>query len=360
MSQNISGIMQRRNFLKTGAVISAWPAISPLAAARSVLPDSEVRKIKPPRLKEGDTLGLIAPGSFIDEGDLEESIDNLEDLGFKTYYTDRILERYGYLAGTDKLRAEDINHMFENEGVAGIVCARGGWGCNRILPMIDYDLIKKNPKVLVGYSDITSLHYGIYSQTGLVTFHGPVGISTFNNYSIEYLEKMLMGDSTGLELLSAEENQEKENKAYNIYTIAKGKAEGELIGGNLSISASLLGTPYDVDYKNKILYLEDIGEEPYRIDRMLTELLLAGKLDEVNGIVLGVFIDCEVKKHKPSFSESLTLKEVFIDRLAGLGVPVIHGLSFGHISNKFTLPFGNKAELDTEKQTITMLESSVI
>lgn len=351
--------MQRRNFLKTGALISAWPAINSIASSRSILPDTEVQKIKPPRLKEGDTIGLIAPGSFIDEGELVDSIENLEDMGFKTYHTDRILERYGYLAGIDKKRSEDINHMFENDDVAGIVCARGGWGCNRILPLIDYELIRKNPKVLVGYSDITSLLYGIYSQTGLVTFHGPVGISTFNDYSIGYMEKMLMEDSTGLELVSNEDDRKKENKAYKNYTIAKGTAEGELIGGNLSIAASLLGTPYDVDYKDKILYLEDVGEEPYRIDRMLTELLLAGKLDEVNGIALGVFVDCEVKTRNPSFSKSLTLKEVFIDRLAGLGVPVIYGLSFGHISNKFTLPFGSEAELDTEKQTITMLESSV-
>lgn len=351
--------MQRRNFLKTGALISAYPVISSLAAAKSFSQDSEVQKIKPPRLKEGDTIGLIAPASFIDESELEDSIKNLEELGFKVYHTDRILERYGYLAGTDKLRAEDINHMFENDEVAGIVCARGGWGCNRILPAIDYDLIKKNPKFLIGYSDITALLYGIYSQTGLVTFHGPVGISTFNDYSVGYLEKMMMGDCTGLELFSSEEDRENEDEAYKIYTLAKGTAEGELIGGNLSIVASLLGTPYDVNYKNKLLYLEDVGEEPYRIDRMLTELFLAGKLDEVNGIVLGVFLDCEVSKRKPSFSKSLTLKEVFIDRLAGLGVPVIHGLSFGHISNKFTLPFGINAKLDTDKQTITMLESSV-
>jgi muramoyltetrapeptide carboxypeptidase len=352
--------MFRRNFIKTGAIISAYPVVSQLAAARENFPNTETEKIKPPRLKRGDTIGLIAPGSYIDESELRESVENIEDLGFKTYYTDSILERYGYLAGTDKNRVEDINHMFENDEVAGIVCARGGWGCNRILPGLNYDLISNNPKVLVGYSDITSLMYGIYSQTGMVTFHGPVGISTFNDYSVEYLENMIMYDSTGLQLLSAEENLEKDNDAYSIYTVAAGKTEGELIGGNLSLVASLLGTPYDVDYKDKILYLEEIGEEPYRIDRMLTELMLAGKLDEVNGIVLGVFVDCEVKKHKPSFAKSLTLKEVFIDRLARLEIPVIYGLSFGHISSKFTLPFGSRAELDTAKQTITMLESSVV
>ena len=352
--------MIRRNFIKTGAIISAYPLLSQLYASRPAFPDASGQKIKPPRLKEGDTIGLIAPGSYIDESELEDSISNLEDMGFKTYHTDNILERYGYLAGTDKNRIDDVNHMFENKEVAGIVCARGGYGCNRILPDLDYELIRTNPKVLVGYSDITSLLYGIYSQTGLITFHGPVGISTFNDYSVNYLEDMIMKDSTGLELVSADESPEKDNDAYSIYTISNGKAEGELVGGNLSIIASLLGTPYDVDYKGKILYLEDIGEEPYRIDRMLTELLLAGKLGEVNGIALGVFVDCEVKKRKPSFEESLTLKEVLIDRLAGLGVPVIYGLSFGHISSKFTLPFGTRAELDTYKQTITMLESSVV
>jgi muramoyltetrapeptide carboxypeptidase len=352
--------MIRRNFIKTGAMISAYPFISRISAASISLQDSDRQKIKPPRLKPGDTIGLIAPGSYIDESELEDSISNLEDMGFKTYHTDNILERYGYLAGTDKNRIEDINQMFENDDVAGIVCARGGYGCNRILPGLDYDLIRTNPKVLVGYSDITSLLYGIYSQTGLITFHGPVGISTFNDFSVNYMEDMIMKDSTGLELVSAEENPGKDDDAYNIYTISKGRAVGELIGGNLSIATSLMGTPYDVDYRGKLLYLEDVGEEPYRIDRMLTELLLAGKLNEVNGIILGVFVDCEVKKKKPSFEESLTLKEVLIDRLATLGVPVIYGLSFGHISSKFTLPFGSRAELDTNKQTITMLESSVV
>ncbi len=352
--------MIRRNFLKTGAIISSYPFMSQISAAAAHSKDTPWQLIKAPRLKQGDTIGLIAPGSYIDESELEDSVSNLEDMGFKTYFTDNILERYGYLAGTDKNRTEDINHMFANDEVAGIVCARGGWGCNRILPDIDYDLIRANPKVLLGYSDVTSLLYGIYSQTGLVTFHGPVGISTFNDFSVNYLEKMIMNDSAGLKLLSAEENLEKDKDEYNIYTISNGKASGELIGGNLSIAASLLGTPYDVDYKGKILYLEDIGEEPYRIDRMLTELILAGKLNEVSGIILGVFIDCEVKKEKPSFDESLTLKEVLIDRLATLDVPVIYGLSFGHISSKFTLPFGTRAELDTDEQTITMLESSVL
>lgn len=351
--------MKRRQFLKSGAVISALPLVGQIEAAGLQKPKNETGNIKAPRLKQGDTIGLIAPGSYIDQSELEDSIRNLEELGFKTYFTDNILERYGYLAGTDRQRSEDINHMFGNDEVAGIVCTRGGYGCNRILPDLDYDLIRQNPKVLVGYSDITSLLYALYAQTGLVTFHGPVGISTFNEYSVDYLEKMMMSDSKGLQLLSAEANLKKDSDAYEIYTITKGKAQGDLIGGNLSIAASLLGTPYDVDYKDKILYLEDIGEEPYRIDRMLTELLLAGKLDEVSGIALGVFIDCEVKKNKPSFSKSLTLKEVFIDRLAGLGVPVVYGLSFGHISSKYTLPFGSRAELDTETRSITMLESSV-
>lgn len=352
--------MKRRDFLKSGALTAT--ALPVLGTAHFITTDnkSNLEKIKPPMLKEGDTIGIITPGSSIDEDELQDSIKNLEELGLKPYYTNNMLAKNAYLGGTDKQRADDINHMFANDNVDGIFCARGGYGCNRILPMIDYEMIKRNPKILGGYSDITALLYAITSQTGVVTFHAPVGISTFNEYSIDYIRKVLMSTKSPVELISAEEDEEREDEAYHKYVITSGTAEGELIGGNLSIAASLLGTPYDLDYKDKIVFLEDIGEEPYRIDRMLTELLLAGKLQEAAGIVLGVFVDCEVDEEEPSYSDSFTLKEVMFDRLQGLGIPVVYGLSFGHIKNKFTLPVGIKTKLDVDSYKLTLLESSVI
>lgn len=350
--------MKRKDFLKTTGLVSLSSFFNPgefLTKNRQI----QKTKIKPPVLKPGDTVGLISPGSSITESELENCISNLAKLELKTFFLDEILAKHGYLGGTDQQRANEINYMFADGNIKGIVAARGGYGCNRILPMLEYELIKNNPKALVGYSDITALLFALYSQSSLVSFHGPVGISTFNDYSIEYFRNSLMKNSTGIDLLSAKEDEQRDDEAYKIYVINEGLAEGELAGGNLSIAASLLGTPYDVDYRGKLLFFEDVGEEPYRIDRMITELLLAGKLQQAAGIALGVFIDCEIDDKKPAFKDSFTLKEVMFDRLGNLGVPVIYGLSFGHITNKFTIPFGINARLDTTNQKLTLLESCV-
>ncbi len=340
--------MDRRNFLKSASVLTA----AGLAGPQVLHSQSKktIENILPPRLKKGDTIGLIAPGSFINEDELQESVNNLENLGYKVKYSEKILSRYGYLGGADKIRAEEINNMFSDNSVDGIVCARGGYGCARILDMIDYNLIRKNPKVLTGYSDITALLYAIYSQTGLVCFHGPVGISTFNEFSTNYFTRALSGASSETELVSSAEDQK------DIYTIKSGRAEGILAGGNLSIVVSLMGTKYDIDPTGKILFLEEIGEEPYRIDRMLTQLILSGNLKNAAGIALGRFRKCDPKEEDKS---SFSLKEVLYDRLYELGIPVIYGLSFGHVTDKFTLPVGTKARLDTGRKKITLLDYSV-
>lgn len=314
--------------------------------------------LKPKRLKAGDTIGLIAPGSFITEDELRESIDNLSLLGFKTVYTDAILQRYGYLAGKDKQRADDLNMMFARLDVDGIVAARGGYGCSRILPYLDYNTILKNPKILIGYSDITALLYGIYAKTGVVTFHGPVGISTFNEFSVRNFNDILMSSKKSITLYNAVE--EKEKAELDVYPIVTGKGRGKLVGGNLSIVVSMIGTEYDVDYKDKIIFLEEVSEEPYRIDRMLTQMIEAGKFEQASGVMLGIFHDCEAKEKNPSFPKSLSLKEVLLDRLGNLKIPVIYGMSFGHVTNKFTLPFGIESELDSGDGVLKLLENAVI
>ncbi len=345
--------MRRRNFIKsvsTAAALTAIPKIYPAISPHS--------KIKPPRLKPGDTLGLIAPGSYISEEELKESKDNLEKLGYKVEFNERILSKSGYLAGTDDSRANEVNSMFANSKINGIVCARGGYGCARILPMLNYDLIKNNPKILIGYSDITALLNGIYSATGLITFHGPVGISSFNDFSVTYFNEVLVHPEEKLILINAKSEDEKEEN--KVTTILSGKCVGELVGGNLSLMNSMIGTKYDFNGDGKIIFLEEIGEEPYRIDRMLTQLIQSGKFDKAAGIAMGVFKDCEPKEKDPSFSTSFSLMEVLFDRLSNLNIPVIYGMSFGHVKNKFTIPIGIKAELDTINQTITLLENSVI
>ncbi len=351
--------MQRRIFITTLSLsaIASFLPLSKVFSSDEKLPTRNLI-IKPGKLNEGDTLGLIAPGSFISKEELDESVANLEGLGFKVKFNKSILDKNGYLAGTDSVRANDINTMFADKEVKGIICARGGYGCNRLLPFIDYDNIKNNPKVLCGYSDITSLISAIFTKTGLVSFHGPVGISTFNDFSVQYFKDVLMKLEPNVVLRSADE--ENENSDYDRYTIRSGVAEGILVGGNLSIITSLLGTPYDMNYDNKIIYLEEVGEEPYRVDRMLTELILAGKFKHASGIAIGVFKNCEPRRKNASFSNSFSLKEVLFDRLFDLGIPVVYGLSFGHITNKFTLPTGVNARLDVAEQTLSLLEPSVI
>ena len=349
--------MNRKKFLTSLSVASVGAAVlNPISFAKTSLLD-EPPVIKPYKLKSGDKLAIVAPGSYISEEELQDSIKNLNHLGFETTFSEKILLQSGYFAGTDKDRAQDLMEKFSDKSVKGIVCARGGYGCARILPMLDYDIIGANPKVLIGYSDITALLYGIYQKSGLITFHGPVGTSTFNDYSVNSFNKVLINpERTSLFPNSTSGDDE---NVYGVTSIVKGKGKGRLVGGNLSIMVSLIGTEFDVDYSNKIIFIEEIGEEPYRVDRMLTQLIQVGKLDHAAGVMMGIFRNCEGKQKDPSFSKTFTLMEVLKDRLSSLKIPVIYGMSFGHVKDKFTIPFGALAELDADKQTFTLLEKAV-
>jgi len=351
--------MYRKEFLKKTAAISTAISLSPALLPSYAAEVNDTTLIKPARLRKGDLIGLAAPGSFISDKELQESVSNLEKLGFRVFYTENILARHGYLAGTDAQRADDLHLLFSNKEVKGIMCARGGYGCSRILPLLDYELIRRNPKVLIGYSDITALCYGIFNNTGLTCFHGPVAISTFNDFSVFYFNQVLVDPQPGL-LLASAVNTDPQKENYSIVPIRSGKASGQLAGGNLSIVVSLIGTPYDIDYTGKIVFLEEIGEEPYRIDRMLTQMIEAGKFNKAAGIALGIFDKCEPKEKNPEFNFSFSLMEVLIDRLYNLGIPVIYGLSFGHITNKFTLPVGINAELDVDNHTLRLLDQAVL
>jgi muramoyltetrapeptide carboxypeptidase len=336
--------------------ILAQPSRSESRDLEGLLKD-EPPIIKPPRLKTGDNLAIVAPGSYISEEELQDSIKNLNQLGFETTYSEKVLLQSGYFAGTDKDRAKDLMEKFSDKNVKGIVCARGGYGCSRILPMLNYDVIRANPKVIIGYSDITALLYGIYKKSGLITFHGPVGTSTFNDYSVNNFNKILVNpERTSFFPNSTSDDDE---NVYGVTSIVKGKGKGRLVGGNLSIMVSLIGTEFDVDYSNKIIFIEEIGEEPYRVDRMLTQMIQAGKFENAAGVMMGIFRKCEVKKESDLTAKSFTLMEVLQDRLGSLKIPVVYGMSFGHVKDKFTIPFGALAELDAGKQTFTLLEKAV-
>ncbi len=320
---------------------------------------NSVEKTKPAKLKKGDTIGLITPAGPISYQQLESTKTLLNKLGFRTYHTENVLLKKGYLAGTDTDRLDDLHLMFRNKDINGIMCIRGGYGTARILDDINYELIRKNPKIFIGYSDITALLQAIYKFSGLICFHGVVGISDFTEYTLSNFLEVLTKSNNSL-LIESIPPGKNEAAEYQPYVIEAGITQGELAGGNLALIAALMGTPYEIELEGKLLFIEDIGEAPYKIDRMLTQIILSAKLKKAKGIVLGVFNGCDFNNDDITPENSLSLKEVIIDRLSGLRIPVMYGFSFGHIANQAIFPVGIKAELNTETKTIILLEKAVL
>lgn len=358
----MSDLFTRRDFL-AGIGTSAFSAVYP-PEFLSVLEDrkkltSPLPLIKPEALKPGDTVGLVMPATAIDTPEwITIAKEIAESLGYTVVLGKNVGNTYGYLAGTDRERAEDINEMFARPEVKGILPIQGGWGSMRILPYLDFELARKHPKVFVGYSDITTLLLAYHKFSGLVTFHGPNIRSTFNDYVSDYYFRALSSSAPLGPLkqppLPPGEKVEKENR---ILTLHGGKVSGPLVGGNLSLLVTTLGTPFEIDMTGKILFLEDVGEEPYRIDRMLTHLFLSGTLNAAAGIIVGKMRDCEAKGG--GSPGSLTLEEIFRTRIGSLGKPAIYGLSFGHIRDHITLPIGVKATLDADARTVTIDDGAV-
>jgi muramoyltetrapeptide carboxypeptidase len=265
--------------------------------------------------------------------------------------------RRGYLAGTEAERLADLHAMFADPDVAAVFCVGGGYGTERLLDRIDYELIRKNPKILLGYSDITGLHLALGKKSRLVTFHGPVALSSLPEWTLAGLRKALFS----AEPIGAVENPpEKDSLSpeFPRHTLSPGRARGRTVGGNLTLVSTTMGTPYEIDTKEKILLLEDTGEAPYRIDRMLVQLALAGKLADAAGIVWGTCTDCEPSNS--SFEINLSMSELLDDLLGGLGKPVLAGLVFGHTKEKATIPLGVEAELDAGARTFSIVEPATI
>lgn len=350
-------MFKRRQFLNSALGFTAlglFP-ITIYAQTPSVRPSTN---ILPKRLKKGDTIGLIAPGYAVKKETLEDAKNTLVSMGFVPYHTERILGKYGYFSATDKERADDLDEMFANPEIDGILCARGGYGCTRIMGMIDYENIKKHPKAFIGFSDITALLNGIHHETGLVTFHGPVGSTLNDPYTIGQLQQVVMHPKNELVIENAiltDENLRK-NVEYDRYEISPGIATGKLAGGSLTLVNALIGTPWEIDFTDTIVCLEDIEEQPYRIDRMLTQLLEGKTFKKAAGVAFGVCAGCNASTNPDSFS----LKEVIMDRIKPMGIPAVYGMSFGHIENNFTFPIGLDASLDTEKMTIQLQGKAVL
>lgn len=352
--------MERRNFLRnlgTGSLAIGLSSFIAPTSFSSELNTSTYKALIPKHLSEGDTIGIISPASNKFESEpYEIAVETFKAMGLKVKLGKHVNSHYGHLAGTDEERAEDLNKMFEDPEVDAIIALRGGSGAARILDMIDYQSIAKNPKIFIGYSDITALHMAIYSKTGLVTFHGPMAVSTWNKFSYNIFREILFDKGSYLFENPTDTGDNLVQVNNRIRTITSGKAEGVLLGGNLSVLTGIMGSSYLPNWDNKILYLEEVGEKIYAVDRMMSQLKLAGVLDKISGFVFGKCTDCD-----PGGSGygSLTLEEVMDHYIKPLGIPAYSGAMFGHVDDNSTIPNGINAAIDADKGTIEMLTPAV-
>ncbi len=353
--------ISRRAFGSLLAAAVALPASAEAAGhphPRRRSPSRSMSKlIKPPRLSQGDVVGLIAPGGYTTERAIDKALKNIESLGFRCKQGAYLRAVHGNYAGSVNQRVADLHAMFADPEVKAIWAIRGGSGCISLLEHLDYKLIRNNPKVLLGYSDITALHLAIHRHARLVTFHGPVASSTMTPYSTEHMMAVLTDPQPTYTIPMSVENSIRalEESHYAIRTLTSGVATGPLMGGNLSMVAALSGTPYAGDYRGSILFLEEVNEAPYRIDRWMTQLDLATDFSKTAALLVGVCDKCGPEEG----DQSLTLDETLDLHLKPSIVPAVSGYSIGHIRNQFTIPMGIRARLDTAAQTVTLLEPGV-
>jgi len=299
------------------------------------------KPIRPPRLKPGDTIGVVAPAGSFDRKTFSLGLKTLESMGFRTRVPVEIFEKAGYLAGDDSQRARIIDRLFKDPGIHAIICARGGFGSLRVLPWLDFDVIRKNPKIFIGFSDVTVLLTAITTRSGLVSFHGPM-VTTLAGALEDTRNMLLAAVSSDIPL---------EIRPASGFAIRAGRARGALIGGNLTTLSHLLGTPFQPGFKNHILFLEDRGEAPYRIDRMLFQMKLGGCFEGIAGLVLGSFVDCGPLDD---------VFQLFEEHFKDIAVPILAGFEVGHGTQNLTLPFGIDATLDTDKKLLSFAQPATV
>jgi len=336
------------------AFASGRPAAASLPPLAAIPPAPDL--LRPARLAPGDVVGLVDPASATWEPiDVDIVEDTLTALGLVAKRGAHLLDRRGSLAGSDRDRAADVMAMFTDPSVKAVLPVRGGWGCARILPHLDFEAIRRNPKVLMGYSDLTALLLAIHARTGLVTFHGPNGASEWNATSADFFTRVVLKAEAVTFTNPREKGETLAQTEYRTRTITPGVVSGRLLGGNLSVLTALLGSPYLPDFRDAILFLEDVNEAPYRIDRMLTQLALAGVLKAARGVIWGTCHECE----PDAGFGSLTIPDLLDDHVKPLGVPAWRGALVGHIDRQFTLPIGADVEIDATAGSIRMLSAAV-
>ncbi|MFT3967659.1 MAG: LD-carboxypeptidase [Sphingobium sp.] len=329
-----------------GALLAALSLPAPLSARSSD---------KPPRLRLGDKVGLIAPASSSDdEARLEAVQTTIRGMGLIPQVGRHVPDIYGYLAGTDEDRADDINAMFADESIRAIFAIRGGWGSARLLPLLDWKTIRDNPKLLIGFSDITALHLAFAARAGFPTIHGPNAANRWDVTSWNSLWRLAFTGETPL--LGQPDGVDRTQDPWRVTTIRPGKARGSLLGGNLSVLSALLGTPWAPDFDGAILFLEDVGEAEYRIDRMLNQLALSGVLGKAAGVIFGQCSRCTAGVENYA---GFSIGDLFEQYFAPLGVPAFTGANIGHVANQLCLPVGARVEMDAEAGTIRLLDPIV-
>ncbi len=344
---------RRQMMLGLGAIAALLPVAS-TAHAQLAAP----KMVKPPRLKPGDPVGIISPaGATFESTDLDIVMDAVRGLGLIPRPAPHVLAQYGYLAGRDRDRADDINQFFADPDIAALLPIRGDWGSARILPYLDYDVIRQNPKIIVGFSDLTALLLGITAQTGLVTFHGPNGLTAWRpDQVVPFRQVLFEGQRLTFENQPVADDRDRLMQTrLRVQTVTSGQARGRLLGGNLSVLTGLVGSPYLPDLTGAILFVEDVGEPIYRIDRMLTHLKLAGVLEGLAGFVFGQCTNCG-----PSGGYGgLTLEAVLQDHIAPLGIPAWANAAIGHLEPILTLPLGTEVTMDADAGRIVMQEAAI-
>lgn len=312
-----------------------------------------MKMLKPKPLRKGDTIGLVGiSGAMHDaETQFDKMLETIDQMGYKVIVADSCREEYGYLSGTDESRAKGLNQMFRDDRVDAVVCMRGGYGVARMLDLVDFDAMRANPKLVLGYSDITALHTAIHQKVGMVTIHGPMPDSAWikglDDFSMQSMQRALTSTEP-LGLLTNPEGLEPQ-------CVVPGRCTGQLVGGNLTLIASACGTPFALDATDKVLLLEDVGEYIYRLDSMLTQLRQAGMFEQCAGVVLGGFTDCTEEYER----YALHLEDIIRDIIVPAGKPVLGNMSIGHTPTKITVPLGVQCVVDADAGTLEIVENAL-